>query len=165
MGKIEESVFENYKTALEEGDLDQAQKAVEVAKYLRSKIEREGFVDYNLPQTNGSNRLGNFFEPFPYRYYPHDATVVIQKSAVTLTRSENRLFWLLTQNETREDAVKVITHQEIKDHLWGERKVTRNAVKAIIKRLRQKVEADPSDPRVLINHYGRGYIFLGMKSN
>src|SRR3989344_4892013 len=77
MGNIEEAVFENYKTALLEGNLDQAGIAVDLAKYVRSKIEVEGFLDRNTTKT-GISLIGNFFEPFPYRYSPSDAAVSVQ---------------------------------------------------------------------------------------
>ena len=162
MGKIEDVVFENYKTALENGNIIQAQRAVDIAKYLRAIIESDGFIDYQSVSTK-SAPIGNFFKPFPYRYYPQDSTIVIHKSTILLTKAENKLFSLLVQKESSEDSIKLISYEDIRRYLWGDKPVTKNAIKAIVRRLRLRVEIDPANPNILINHYGKGYIFLGKR--
>lgn len=162
MGKIEDSIFENYKKAISGGNLDQAKKAVELAKVLRTKIEQEQFQDYFSEANEIKTLIGSFFSPFPYKYDPIQGIVVIGKTAVSLTNSENKFFQFLSQNQTFEENIKIISSNVINAYMWGT-KVTINATKVLIRRLRQKIEVDPKKPQILINFYNKGYIFLGKR--
>jgi DNA-binding response OmpR family regulator len=162
MGVIEDSIFAVYRKALESGDMEQASHAVDLVKLLREKIDVWGFQDHTLsnpPETFA----GTFFEPFPYRYYEHESIVVIEKSAILLTKSENRLFQLFSSNETQGTDVKVITRKMIREHLWDQNHKSYNALRLAILRLRNKIEPLPDKPRVLLNYYKQGYLFLGKR--
>lgn len=162
MGIIEDSIFSVYKDAIVRGDMEQAQHAVDLVKKLREKIDIEGFIDPPLDQTEKTSISGTFFEPFPYRYYEEDSMVVMGGSAILLTKSENHLFKLLSKNETQGVTIKPITHTMIKRHLWNDKKVSSNALRLAIKRIRHKIEPE-TNPRILINHYSHGFLFLGKK--
>lgn len=163
MGIIEETIFANYKKALSEGNLDQAKKAVELAQILRTKIETEGFIDIDHLLSTDQASISSFFEPFPYRYDPFQAVVVFENSAISLTRLENKLFALLSENETRADNIKIISKEDLKNSLWGARVIGQTALKTLIKRIRQKIEPNPKKASIIINYYAKGYIFLGKR--
>lgn len=165
MGKIEEAILENYKKALQDGNLNQAKVSVHLAKTLRTLIEDEGFTDYDLNGSNSVHVRGDFFQPFPYRYYPSSGVVVIQNSAINLTNSENKLFYLLSQNESHGEKIMIITQKELKNFLWNGRAVTNNALRILIKRLRGKIEHDPANPQIILSYNKKGYIFVGIRIN
>ncbi len=160
MGKIEESIVENYKKALREGDVLQAQKSVELARTVRGLIEEDSYKDYEIAPTTASFEIGTVFNPLPYKYDKDNGIVVIRNSAISLTVSENKLLSLLSQNETFEDNIKIIKKEEIKYYMWPDKKVTDNAVRIVIKRLRKKIESNPLNPQVLLNYNKKGYVFV-----
>jgi DNA-binding winged helix-turn-helix (wHTH) protein len=165
MGQIEETILANYQTALRQGDLDQAKRAIELASLLKSKIEADGFLDFSGQSTAVHPILGDIFSPFPYRYYPEDGIVILDKSAINLTDNENKLFSLLSDNESNGRQFNVISRKQIKQTLWPSKNVTNNAVRISVHRLRSKLEPIPDKPRYIINFNHKGYIFLGKREN
>lgn len=73
---------------------------------------------------------------------------------VFLSALEYRLLLHFLQNKDR-----LITRESLKDAIWdsaGEY-VSDNAINVYIKRLREKVETDPSDPQIILTVRGLGY--------
>ena len=73
---------------------------------------------------------------------------------VFLSALEYRLLLYFMQNKNR-----LITRDNLKDAIWdsaGEY-VSDNAINVYIKRLREKVETDPSDPQIILTVRGMGY--------
>ena len=76
---------------------------------------------------------------------------------VDLTGKEFDVLRLLAQNRGR-----IVTRDRLLDEVWGyEHYPTTRTVDNHIMRLRQKLEADPSDPRHILSIYGEGYKFVG----
>lgn len=163
MGKIEEVIYENYKRAILEQNFDQANKAVELGKILKIKIETDEFLDYDSLKVPTTKIIGKFFNPYPYKYYPIQGTVELASGVITLSSTENKLFSLFSQNETRGKQVKVVTKRQISTHMWGEPEVADNRIRINIFRLRKKIEPDFTNPQILINYPSGGYLFLGNK--
>ncbi|KKQ42077.1 MAG: hypothetical protein US60_C0024G0006 [Microgenomates group bacterium GW2011_GWC1_37_8] len=163
MGIIEDNIFANYRKALEAGSLDQAKKAVDLARTLKEKIEQEGFLDYSYEDQINNYIPRKFFEPFPYRYYPKEGVVVVMNFAINLTAGENKLFNLLSSNESYAEKITIVNMENIKMYLWGNESISKNAVRIAIKRLRLKIEPDIKSPQMLISVYNKGYIFLGKR--
>ncbi len=71
-----------------------------------------------------------------------------------LTGAEYRLLGLLLRN-----AGRVVTRDTILNELWDEAGsfVDDNTLSVYVRRLREKVEADPSNPRRIITVRGFGY--------
>ncbi len=163
MGIIEDSIFSVYKDALTRGDMDQAEHAVDLVKRLREKVDIHGFLDPQHEVIVKTTIPGTFFEPFPYRYYEEESIVIIENTALLLTRAENKLFKLFSENETSGLDIKPITHQKIRTHLWENKSVTSNAIRLAVKRLRNKIDPDINSPRLILNLYQKGYVFFGKK--
>lgn len=163
MGKIDDSIMENYKKALNDGDLLQASKAVKLAKSLKWLIESENFVDYPSAINSATVIVGSVFKPFPYKYFPESGILVVTKITVNLTATENKLFYFFTQNETHDDNIRIIKTEEIKKYLWPNSTKTNNAVRILIKRLRRKIEPDPYSPQIVLNFNKKGYIFVAQR--
>lgn len=76
-------------------------------------------------------------------------------NAVSLTPLETRLLDTLMAN-----AGRVLTTENIIDHVWGPEGGDRDMVRQLIRRLRAKIEADPARPTIIETIAGLGY---GMK--
>jgi DNA-binding response OmpR family regulator len=73
---------------------------------------------------------------------------------VKLTRLETRLMQILIAN-----ADHVVNTERLLTHVWGHRASgDRQLLKQLVHRLRQKIEADPADPRYLRTESGAGYL-------
>ena len=80
--------------------------------------------------------------------------VILDGTIVELTRAEYRLLNLLVHN-----ANKVVTRETILDALWDNTGdfVDNNTLSVYIRRLREKIELDPSQPQHLTTVRGFGY--------
>jgi two-component system, OmpR family, alkaline phosphatase synthesis response regulator PhoP len=76
-------------------------------------------------------------------------------AAVALSAMEFRLLYFLASRPNR-----VFTRDQLLDSVWGnERFVTPRSVDVYIRRLREKIEADPEHPVFLKTVRGAGYLF------
>jgi two-component system KDP operon response regulator KdpE len=88
----------------------------------------------------------------------HRVTVRGQEIALTLT--EYKLLALLASN-----AGRVMLHGELLTRVWGpEYQDELEYLRAYIRHLRQKIEADPHQPRYLLSRPGIGYVFAAPES-
>lgn len=80
--------------------------------------------------------------------------VLLNGKTLELTGAEYRLLCLLVRN-----AGRIITRDRILDELWDDTGnfVDSNTLSVYVRRLREKVEEDPSHPRHLITARGFGY--------
>lgn len=85
---------------------------------------------------------------------PAGSRVMIDGTSVELTRAESRLLGLLMRNADR-----VVTREVIFGTLWDNMGdfVDDNTLSVYIRRLREKIEPDPSQPRHLVTVRGFGY--------
>ncbi|MCI2047185.1 MAG: response regulator transcription factor [Faecalibacterium sp.] len=74
--------------------------------------------------------------------------------AVELSKTEQKLLRLLTQN-----AGQTLPRAVLQQRIWpdGAQYVDENALSVTVKRLRDKLEADPAHPRYIQTVYGIGY--------
>jgi two-component system phosphate regulon response regulator PhoB len=74
---------------------------------------------------------------------------------ITLTALEFRLLHYLASRP-----IRVFSRDQLLDAVWGtERFVTPRSVDVFIRRLREKIEVDPENPRYLKTMRGAGYLF------
>jgi DNA-binding response OmpR family regulator len=72
---------------------------------------------------------------------------------IKLTKLETRLLQILIAN-----AGHVVGTERLLTHVWGHRgSGDRQLLKQLVHRLRQKIEADPAEPRLLKTESGAGY--------
>jgi two-component system response regulator ResD len=72
-----------------------------------------------------------------------------------LTAKEFETLWLLAQHPRQ-----VFTRSQILENVWGiSDYIDPSTVTVHIRRLREKIESDPSDPQHLITVWGVGYKF------
>src|SRR3984893_439503 len=72
---------------------------------------------------------------------------------LNLTPKEYRLLQMLAQHPG-----KVITHQSLLKSVWGEAHVDdTHYLRILVRKLRQKIEANPNRPKILLTELGVGY--------
>ena len=90
------------------------------------------------------------------RVFCEQRTVLIDKRKERLTRKEFELLKVLIENQD-----KVLSREFLSTRLWNKKEVYpwSRALDVHIRRLRKKIEPDPSTPRFIITHPGVGYRF------
>jgi two-component system KDP operon response regulator KdpE len=79
--------------------------------------------------------------------------VSINDQRLTLTPKEYRLLQLLAQHSGN-----VVTHQFLLREIWGNEHVDdTHYLRIFVRKLRRKIEADPTQPRILLTELGVGY--------
>jgi len=99
-------------------------------------------------ETAGVLTFGPFTFDFERMDFRRDGT------AVELSKTEQKLLRLLVENRGH-----TLSRNQLLDGVWtdGAEYVEENALSVTVKRLRSKLEADPSRPEYLKTVYGIGY--------
>jgi len=93
------------------------------------------------------------------RLEPESYEVYVRGEMVPFTRLEFDLLYYLVEN-----AGKVLTRTDILKQVWGEDEVIDlRGIDAHIRKLRQKIEDNPDQPRQIVSVYGVGYKFVPME--
>ena len=79
-------------------------------------------------------------------------TVTLGGKRVQLTRKEYVLLHALTIH-----AGLVVTHQQLIKEIWGSHAENVQYLRILVRKLRQKVEADPTRPLLIVSELGVGY--------
>lgn len=125
-----------------------------IAKPFRPRelLARVAAVIRRSGPSRGSLRLG------PLRIDVDRAHVERNGRDVALSALEYRLLLLFAMN-----AGKLVSRDMIREALWDEAGtyIEENTLSVYIKRLRDKIEDDPSDPRLIVTVRGLGYKAVG----
>ena len=79
--------------------------------------------------------------------------VTVDGNRVQLSAKEYRLLQVLAQH-----AGNVVTHQHLLKEVWGVRHVQdAHYLRIFVRKLRQKIEKNPTQPRILVTELGIGY--------
>lgn len=132
-------------TGLEAGADDYITKPFSLA-VLRARVAAQLRREHKKPA--GVLMLGPFAFDFERMDFRRDGTVV------ELSKTEQKLLRLLVENRGR-----TLSRNQLLDGVWtdGAEYVEENALSVTVKRLRSKLEADPSRPEYLKTVYGIGY--------
>lgn len=80
-------------------------------------------------------------------------TVTLGNSLVHLTRKEYRLLHVLAMH-----VGLVVTHDQLLKEIWsGNQRDNIQYLRILVRKLRQKIETDPNEPRLLVTESGVGY--------
>lgn len=109
----------------------------------------------NVIQTPADKiRIGNMLIDLAQRQ------VIVNGETTHLTPTEFKLLTMLASNPE-----KVVPHEELLLQIWGnEYKDCTHYLRVSIGRLRQKIEADPSNPEILVTCSGVGYMVRSIKN-
>ena len=88
-------------------------------------------------------------------------TVSLNKSQIKLTRKEYRLLHILATH-----VGLVVTHDQLLREIWsGNQRDNIQYLRILVRKLRQKIETDPNDPRLLVTESGVGYRLQALLEN
>ncbi|RLC95601.1 MAG: DNA-binding response regulator, partial [Chloroflexi bacterium] len=83
--------------------------------------------------------------------------VTLEGRPVKLTPSEHKLLYQLVRNEGR-----VMSNQALLEHVWGPDYASESDyINVYVQRLREKLEEDPRNPKMILSEGGVGYKFVG----
>lgn len=83
-------------------------------------------------------------------------TITRNSKLIKLTPTEFNLLQYLVRNEG-----KVLSHRSLLEKVWGEEYTdATDYLKVYIQRLREKLEDDPANPKILLSERGVGYKFV-----
>ncbi|MCX7671875.1 MAG: response regulator transcription factor [Anaerolineae bacterium] len=84
---------------------------------------------------------------------------IVNGQPVSLTPTETKLLYILIRN-----AGRIISTDFLLRRLWPLEEVFEDTLRVHIRRLRQKIEPDPSRPRYIVTERGAGYTFPNFKT-
>ena len=88
-------------------------------------------------------------------------TVSLNKSQIRLTRKEYRLLHILATH-----VGLVVTHDQLLKEIWsGNQRDNIQYLRILVRKLRQKIETDPNDPRLLVTESCVGYRLQALLEN
>lgn len=118
-------------------------RQLELLSRIRALTRRGGHLIEGAPLICGQLR----FEPSTGQLFCGD-------KEINLTPTEGRILHHLMKN-----AGQVITHSGLAETVWGDDyPEAADSLKVYIRRLREKLEADPSNPQIIITRAGIGYL-------
>ena len=110
-----------------------------------------------LRRTRGGSP-GSGEQPLAYgslRIDPHRRTVSVDGQERSLTAKEFDLLWTMARNPRQ-----VFSRDQLLDLVWGLTEyIDPSTVTVHVRRLREKIEADPGEPRYIVTVWGVGYRF------
>lgn len=84
-----------------------------------------------------------------------EESVMREGKPVLLKRMEKKLLFYLIKNRNR-----LVEKEELFREVWQEEYVGDRTLNVHIRKLREKIEGDPSKPACIITEYGKGYMFV-----
>ncbi len=100
---------------------------------------------------------GNFLEVRGLKLELDSQRCFIQGKEVYLTAKEFDLLQLLIVNKD-----KVYSRVELLNEIWRSASGDERTVDVHVRRLREKIEEKPSEPKYIFTKWGQGYYFKGM---
>ncbi len=123
---------------------------IELVARIKAHLRRQNKASAS-PQSNHILTFGNL------RIDLSAYTVHVGDTIVNMTNKEFELLKLLAQNPNQ-----VLTKEQIISAVWGNNYYgDDNTIPVHIRKVREKIEDDPSDPKFILTVWGVGYRFAG----
>ena len=118
-------------------------RQLELLSRIRALTRRQSDLDTETPLVCGQLHLSPVTRELSYG-----------EREISLTITESRILQTLMKN-----AGRVVTHSDLAESVWGkDYGDAPDALKVYIRRLRQKIEEDPSQPKLILTKAGTGYL-------
>lgn len=118
-------------------------RQMELIARIKANTRKQNFLSEEVTLSKGLFKLNG---------YKHE--LLFNDKRVILTKSECVIFAELLNN-----ANNVVTYYNLAQALWGrEYPGSDEAIRVYVKRLREKIEEDPADPRYIFTRVSHGYI-------
>ncbi|MTI46460.1 response regulator transcription factor [Sporosalibacterium faouarense] len=99
-----------------------------------------------------NQRENNVIKVHNLKLYPLERAFFIDDKEVTLTAKEFDILNIFFSNQGI-----VFSRQSLYEHVWNEPGLDTRTVDVHISKLREKIEEDPSNPKVILTKWGVGY--------
>jgi two-component system response regulator VicR len=120
-------------------------RQLELLSRIKALTRRRSSPDIDTPVTVGK-----------LNFNPSTGQLVFDQKEISLTPTEGRILHHLMRN-----AGQVITHASLADAVWGEDYPGAvDSLKVYIRRLREKLEGQPQDPKLIVTKAGVGYLLV-----
>ncbi|MFC1976775.1 response regulator transcription factor [Chloroflexota bacterium] len=117
-------------------------RQLELLSRIRALTRRAGPSDRETPLICGQ-----------LRFAPATRQLHQGEKEISLTRTEGSILYHLMRN-----AGQVVPYHSLAEAVWGEDySDATESLRVYIRRLREKIEADPSNPQIILNKSGIGY--------
>ncbi|MFC1953772.1 response regulator transcription factor [Chloroflexota bacterium] len=117
-------------------------RQLELMSRVRALTRRSGSFDKVTPLVSGQ-----------FRFEPDTGQLTHYEKKINLTRTESYILQHLMQN-----AGRVVTYSSLAEEVWGQDYPdATDSLRVYIRRLREKVEENPSNPQIILNRPGVGY--------
>lgn len=117
-------------------------RQLELLARVKAMLRRHGTPEEEAPVVYGI-----------LTYNPAERQVTVGQNEISLTRAESRILQQLLKQPGR-----VATHSSLAEALWGtDYPGAADNLKVHIRRLREKLEEDPSEPQLILTKAGIGY--------
>ena len=118
-------------------------RQLELLSRLKVQLRRQISPDQEAPVICG-----------PLRLDPSTFQLIYGGKEISLTLIEGRIMLHLMQN-----AGRVVSHSKLAEAVWGEDQPgATDSLRVYIRHLREKLEADPGNPKLILTKVGVGYI-------
>jgi two-component system response regulator VicR len=120
-------------------------RQLELLSRIKALTRRRSSPDADTPLSVG--RLN---------FNPSTGQLIFDQREISLTPTEGRILHHLMRN-----AGQVITHASLADAVWGEDYPGAvDSLKVYVRRLREKLENEPQDPKLIVTKAGVGYLLV-----
>jgi two-component system response regulator VicR len=120
-------------------------RQLELLSRIKALTRRKSSPDIDTPVTVGK-----------LDFNPSTGHLVFDQKEISLTPTEGRILHHLMRN-----AGQVVTHASLADAVWGEDYPGAvDSLKVYIRRLREKLEGEPQDPKLIVTKAGVGYLLV-----
>ncbi|MFC2045007.1 response regulator transcription factor, partial [Chloroflexota bacterium] len=117
-------------------------RQLELMSRIRALTRRSSSLDEETPLVCG-----------PLSFAPSIRQLHYEQRDISLTRTESSIFHQLIRN-----AGNVVPHSSLAEAVWGEDYPDAiDSLRVYIRRLREKLEVDPSNPQIILTKAGIGY--------
>ena len=117
-------------------------RQLELMSRVKALTRRASSVDEVTPLVYG-----------PFHFEPTTGQLTHDEKKINLTRTESYILQHLMRN-----AGKVVTYSSLAEEVWGQDYPdATDSLRVYIRRLREKVEVNPSNPQIILNRPGVGY--------
>jgi two-component system, OmpR family, response regulator VicR len=120
-------------------------RQLELLSRIKALTRRRASPDSEVPLTMGG-----------LNFNPSTGQLTSNNKEISLTPTEGRILHHLMRN-----AGQVVTHSSLADAVWGEDYPGAvDSLKVYIRRLREKLEAEPQQPQLILTKAGVGYLMV-----
>lgn len=133
---------------------------LEVLARVKAQLRRLQLLENSLVEKKKQEQEKLYWPPH-LQILPMEGQIVVKREEMILPAMEFRLLVYMAQQPNR-----IFSKRQLYENVWGEESMgDDHTVMVHIRRLREKIEENPSKPKILITVRGLGYKFVPPKES